>query len=84
MFVHLFRCFRAANTQVQPKYFMSDKDFAQLSAIESVFEGCLVLLCWRHVLEAWKKHTIPLHYPTLWRKLDKLLRAKTREDFDTK
>ena len=81
MFAHLFRLFRDANPEVKPKFFMSDRDLAQIGAIESVFKECSVLLCWWHVVEAWKKHIVPSRFPMLWKKLQALLRAPTTAEF---
>lgn len=57
--------------KVFPAVVMTDFDWAQINAINAVAvlrapKGILVLLCWWHVLRAWKKHLPQAETDTVW------------------
>ena len=84
MFSYYFRLFRAVNPTVDPKYFLTDKDASQINAIESVFSSTKVILCWWHLIEAWKKKFPPARNRELWKRLYQLLYETNEDKFFTK
>lgn len=62
----LLRSVRAASPGIAPKRIMSDKDRAQMNAIQLVYPDSQLLLCWWHVLHAWQKHFVTSQHPKLW------------------
>jgi hypothetical protein len=76
---------------VNPRYIMSDFDWAQINAckIASVDwkhinneRTSFILLCWWHVLHAWQQHFHIPQSPELWELLKKWIRMENQEDFD--
>jgi hypothetical protein len=51
---------------VNPKWIMSDKDWAQMNTIQSIYPSATLLLCWWHVFHAWHQHFVMQHYLELW------------------
>ena len=83
MFSYYLRMFREANPSVDPRFFLTDKDMSQINAIEAVFSTATVLLCWWHVIEAWKKQFPPARHCALWKLLYRLLYEENQSKFDT-
>lgn len=57
--------FRELNPTL-PYLAMSDFDWAQLNALTTVYPELLILLCWWHVLRAWRKHLPQAETETVW------------------
>lgn len=74
---------RTLHPTVIPKRFMSDKDRAQLNAIQRRYAESCLLLCWWHVLHAWQQHFVTCHHPELWELLKKWVRITDEVDFET-
>lgn len=77
---HYFRLYRQRNPKV-PKWMMSDKDLAQINAMEAVWAAVLVLLCWWHVLHAWQQHFSTKDFPELWELLKQWIRVSDEKEF---
>lgn len=79
---HFLRFIRTGSPTVIPEYFMSDKDRAEINAMELVYPESKILLCWWHVLHAWQQHFVTSHYPELWDLLKKWIRIQDSAEFD--
>jgi hypothetical protein len=66
---------------VDPEYFISDKDQAQLNSIECHYPMAMIYLCWWHVLHAWRSHFSTSEFPELWEKLKKWIRIADEAEF---
>jgi hypothetical protein len=77
------RLIRNSNPDIIPRFVMTDKDVAQINAILLVFKDMhtVVLLCWWHVLHAWRKHFSTTAYPELWSVLKGWLQEMDRAEF---
>lgn len=53
-----------------------------MNACLRVFPHAHLLLCWWHVLKAWRQHFSTDHYPELWELLQRWLRTTDTRDFD--
>lgn len=82
MHVFYLTTFQHANPLVVPKFFMSDKDRAQMNAIGRVYRSSKVLLCWWHVLHAWQQHFNIKEFPLLWDKMKRWLRIDDEQEFN--
>ena len=71
------------NPDVKPQYIMTDFDWAEVNACSAIFAAALILLCWWHVLRAWKKHLRIESYPELWALVQRWLRMTDQREFDT-
>ncbi|KAJ3545231.1 hypothetical protein NMY22_g2518 [Coprinellus aureogranulatus] len=67
--------------KIEPAYFMSDKDRAQLNSIETHFPNSTILLCWWHVLHAWHQHMVTNEFPELWELLKRWVRMTDTTEF---
>lgn len=76
------RVLRAANPTVLPRYFMSDKDHAQMNAIRRAYCEAILLLCWWHVLHAWQQHFRVDYHEELWTELKRWIRLVSKTEFD--
>ena len=74
--------FRDANPTVCPRFFMTDKDRAQMNAISIVYPLAKTLLCWWHVLHAFQQHFHTNDHPELWQKLKQWVRVEDKEIFE--
>jgi hypothetical protein len=75
---------RDASPDVVPKRIMSDKNHGQLNAVKAVYPNSQLLLCWWHVLHAWRSHFVTAHHPELWELLKGWVRITGVEEFDQK
>lgn len=84
MFKHFLRTFRTANPEAIPRFFMSDKDRAQMNAISVVYPEpqTKLLLCWWHVLHAWQQHFRITEFPELWTLLKSWIRIADPTEFE--
>ncbi|PBK82623.1 hypothetical protein ARMGADRAFT_946208, partial [Armillaria gallica] len=77
------RTVRSETPAVIPKEFMTDRDHAQINAIEHIYPESTVRWCKWHVLHAWRQHFCIPQFPVLWDLLQKWIRASTHHDFDS-
>ena len=78
----LLRTVRNDNPDVKPKYIMSDKDRAQMNAVQCIYPASRLLLCWWHVLHAWQQYFVISQHPKLWELLKAWVRITDPEAFD--
>jgi hypothetical protein len=76
------RTVRAANSDVKPARFMTDKDRAQINSIRIVFPESQLQLCWWHVLHDWHQYFMTSHHPELWNLLKAWVRITDQGEFD--
>lgn len=81
MHVFYLLTFKDANPFVVPRFFMTDKDRAQMNAISRVYSKTRILLCWWHVLHAWQQHFNIREFPELWDKLKRWIRVDNEAEF---
>lgn len=72
---------REHNPSVIPKWWMSDRDPAQMNSIKSKYPESLLLLCWWHVLHAWQQHFSTREFPRLWELLKGWIRITDKQGF---
>lgn len=77
---HYLRLYQARNPKA-PRWFMSDRDQAQLNAIRLIYLAVQLLLCWWHVLHAWQQHFSTSDFPELWEQLKKWIRITDEKEF---
>jgi hypothetical protein len=73
---------RERNPAVIPQYFMSDRDQAQMNAIRERVPEAKLLLCWWHVLHAWRRHLKTEEHPILWDELKRWIRVREQDKFN--
>ncbi|KAF5333285.1 hypothetical protein D9611_002793 [Ephemerocybe angulata] len=66
---------------INPEYFMTDKDYAQINSIGRVHPSAEILLCWWHVLHAWQQHISITAYPEVWRLMKTWVRITDASEF---
>jgi hypothetical protein len=69
------------NPELRPTYFMTDRDQAQIAALEAVFPQTQVLLCRWHILHAVQSHFRTDQFPALWDLIKKLVRTSEMNEF---
>ncbi|KAI0037342.1 hypothetical protein FA95DRAFT_1507072, partial [Auriscalpium vulgare] len=67
---------------VNPRIAMTDRDFAQINSIRRHYPEALILLCWWHVLHAWRQHFVVAHHERLWDRLQKWIRMVDEAEFE--
>lgn len=60
---------KAASPAVRPAVIMTDRDQAQIHAIEEVYPESRTFLCTWHVLRAMRSHFVTNEFPELWEKI---------------
>jgi MULE transposase domain len=75
------KTFHARNPTV-PRCILSDRDDAQLNALQRVFPSSRLFLCLWHVLHAWRRYLRTQDHPEVWKLCQQLPRAETKEKFD--
>jgi len=63
------RLVRDASPSVRPGIIMTDRDQAQIAALETVYPHSWVFLCTWHVLRAIRTHFITSQFQALWEKI---------------
>ena len=71
------RWVRDASPSVRPSIIMTDRDQAQIAALEVVYPRSQVFLCTWHVLRAIRTHFVTSQFQALW---DKIKRWVITED----
>ena len=74
---------KEASPAVRPSVIMSDRDQAQLNAIEKVYPypGTQTLLCIWHVLCAFRCHFVTEEFQALWAKVKSWVKTKDEDEF---
>jgi hypothetical protein len=62
---------RDASPAVRPSIIMTDRDQAQIAALEAVYPTSKIFLCAWHVLRAIRLHFATSEFPALWDKIKK-------------
>src|SRR5580693_5322589 len=60
---------QATSPDIQPSIFMSDRDQAQIAAIEQAYPLSQIFLCTWHVLCAMRRHFVTDNFKLLWEKV---------------
>ena len=74
---------KAASPTVIPAIIMSDRDKAQMNAIETVYPDSRLLLCWWHVLRAIRMHFRTEEFPEVWACIRKWVKTPDQSKFDS-
>jgi hypothetical protein len=72
---------RDASPSVQPAVIMTDRDQAQINAIEAIYLRSTVNLCTWHVLRAMRSHFNTNQYPVLWDKVKAWVKTNDQIEF---
>jgi hypothetical protein len=72
---------RDASPSVQPAVIMTDRDQAQINAIEAIYPRSTVNLCTWHVLRAMRSHFNTNQYPVLWDKVKAWVKTNDQIEF---
>ena len=74
---------KAWSLEVSPSIFMTDRNQAQVNAIQATFPECgHVFYCWWHVLRAIWTHFNTKHFPVLWLRIQDWVRTTDSEEFN--
>ncbi|KAJ7617818.1 hypothetical protein FB45DRAFT_702941, partial [Roridomyces roridus] len=88
---HFLKVVHAASPSVNPTYFMSDFDGAQIQACHlaaadwaklNAAKIAVILLCWWHCLHSWQQRFVISKYPEVWELLKKWIRMDVQSEFD--
>ena len=63
------RWIRDASPSVRPRVIMTDRDQAQIAALETVYPQSRIFLCTWHVLRAIRGHFVTTQFQALWEKI---------------
>jgi hypothetical protein len=66
---------------VRPSVIMTDRDVAQITALQTVHPHSLVYLCMWHVLKAMRSHLVTTKFPALWEKVIAWVKTDNLIDF---
>jgi transposase-like protein len=77
------RWVRDASPSVLPAVIMTDRDQAQINALEAIYPESTVNLCIWHVLRAMRSHINTNDHPELWDKVKALVKATDDGAFAT-
>jgi hypothetical protein len=72
---------RDASPSVQPAVIMTDRDQAQINAIEAIYPRSTVNLCTWHVLRAMRSHFNTNQYPVLWDRVKAWVKTEDQIEF---
>jgi hypothetical protein len=75
------RWVRDASLSVKPAVIMTDRDQAQINALEAIYPESTVNLCIWHVLHAMRSHFNTNQYPVLWDKVKAWVKTTDQIDF---
>jgi MULE transposase domain len=73
---------KVASPAVWPTVIMTDRDQAQIAAIQIVYPESKTLLCAWHVLRAIRSHFITNEFPALWDKIKAWVKTDEQAEFD--
>lgn len=74
---------KARSPEIAPTIVMSDRDKAQMNAIQAVYPGSTLLLCWWHVLRAIRGFFRTEEFPQLWERVREWVRTPDQSKFDS-
>ncbi len=75
------RWVRDASLSVQPAVIMTDRNQAQINALEAIYPQSTVNLCIWHVLHMMRLHFNTNQYPVLWNKVKEWVKTKDQFEF---
>jgi hypothetical protein len=74
---------KEVSPMVRPIIFITDRDQAQIAAINAVYPETKILLCLWHVLHAIRSHFVTEAFPELWHKVKALVNTEDLAEFFT-
>jgi hypothetical protein len=74
---------KARSPEIAPAIVMSDRDKAQMNAVQAVYPGSTLLLCWWHVLRAMRMHFRTEEFPQLWERVREWVKTPDQSKFDS-
>jgi hypothetical protein len=74
---------KARSPGVVPAIIMSDRDKAQMNAVNTVYPDSKLLLCWWHVLRAIRTHFRTEEFPEVWDRIREWIKTSDQSRFDT-
>jgi MULE transposase domain len=75
------RWVKDASPAVQPAVIMTDRDQAQIAAIQAVYPQSRTFLCMWHVLRAMRSHLVITEFPALWDKIKAWVKSDDLTEF---
>jgi uncharacterized protein YbcV (DUF1398 family) len=72
-----------ASPTVRPGVIMTDRDLAQIAALEDTYPQSRIFLCKWHVLRAMRSHFVTNEFPALWDKVKALVNTEDQAEFHT-
>jgi len=72
-----------ASPTVRPSVIMTDRDLAQIAALEDTYLQSRIFLCQWHVLKAMRSHFVTSEFPALWDKVQTLVNTHDESEFNT-
>jgi MULE transposase domain len=72
---------KAISPTVQPAVIMTDRDQAQIAALQEVYPQSRTFLCTWHVLRAMRSHFDTHQFPALWEKIKKWVKTDNLAEF---
>jgi hypothetical protein len=72
---------KTASPAVRPSIIMTDRDLAQMKALEVVYPDSRVFLCIWHVLRALRSHFVPEEFHELWTKVKSMVKTEDSNEF---
>src|SRR6266851_6506040 len=81
MIAFFLRWIRDASPSVQPAVIMTDRNQAQINALEAIYPQSTVNLCIWHVLHMMRLHLNTNQYPVLWNKVKEWVKTKDQFKF---
>src|SRR6266702_5670976 len=74
---------KTCNPEVTLAIIMSDRDKAQMNAINTVYPDLKLLLCWWHVLRAIWMHFRTEEFPEVWEHIREWVKTSDQSKFDS-
>lgn len=74
---------KTRSPDVTPAIIMSDRDKAQMNAINTVYPESKLLLCWWHVLRAIRMHFRTEEFPKVWERVREWVKTSDQSEFDS-
>ena len=65
------RWVRDASLFIRPRVIMTDRDQAQITALQTIYPQSQLFLCGWHVLRTIRSHFVTTQFPALWEKIKK-------------
>jgi MULE transposase domain len=74
---------KSLSPDVAPAIIMSDRDKAQMNAVNNVYPDSKLLLCWWHVLRAIRMHFRTEAFPEVWDRIREWVKTPDQTKFDS-